>query len=502
MLGPLFIAAILCTVAGIFWPTFHDFAVTRGTDTSVLVYPTLFVIVWSQRRELSELPIRSLWLGLVGLIGAGFVWLVGELSFVRVLTDFAVIAMGPTAVLTILGYRWLLTTIFPLSLLLFAVPFSNPLVPHLVDWTAKFAFMWIQATGVPIYREGAYFLLPSGNWAIAEACAGIRYLNACLMLGLLYAWTMYQSLRKRIAFVAGAVVIGIVGNWIRAFLTIMIAHLSDNRFLRDGHGTFGWFLFAILLFGYCWLGWTLRDKETEDSPVSEPAHDVDRIEPGLLNRSSARQVSAVSAAVVATLVAWPLIKMAIARPQQPRAVQVADIAPHGAWSRADKPSVEWTPELQNPSRVRVQSFEKAGLRVDVFVGIFQNESWTSKLVTTVNQFADSDNRVWSQIDRGNAVTAFAGAPLEVKTGVVIGRGSRIVAWKWYWIDGASTASDARAKLQQILNRVRGRDDTSAWIAVYSKGDASADVATKALEEFMHDMGGSLERALRMTTTQG
>jgi len=134
--------------------------------------------------------------------------------------------------------------------------------------------------------------------------------------------------------------------------------------------------------------------------------------------------------------------------------------------------------------------------------MFQNQTWTSKLVTSVNQFVGSDNPAWSQIDRGRAVTEFAGGPLEVKTGVVLGRGARVVAWQWYWIDGASIGSDVRAKFQQMLIRFQGKDDTSAWIAIYARGDTSADMATKSLEEFMRDMGGSLERALKATTTRG
>src|SRR6185295_10047944 len=98
----------------------------------------------------------------------------------------------------------------------------------------------------------------------------IEYLSACAMLSVLYAWTMYRSTQKRLIFVAGAILLGISGNWLRAYLTILIAHISDNQLLRDDHGTFGWLMFAALLFAYCWIGWSFRDRETADNFANRP----------------------------------------------------------------------------------------------------------------------------------------------------------------------------------------------------------------------------------------
>ena len=59
--------------------------------------------------------------------------------------------------------------------LLFAVPFEAPLIPVLVDWTSKIAVGAIELTGVPVLREGAYFVLPTGAWSVADTCSGIAF---------------------------------------------------------------------------------------------------------------------------------------------------------------------------------------------------------------------------------------------------------------------------------------------------------------------------------------
>ena len=82
---------------------------------------------------------------------------------------------------------------------------------------------------------------------------------------------------------------------------------------------------------------------------------------------------------------------------------------------------------------------------------------------------------------------------------MLGHQVRVLAWQWYWIDGTFTGSDSQAKLQQLLARIQGRGDSSAWIAIYTKVNASPDAGAKVLDEFVRDMGDSMERALEIST---
>ncbi|MBL0125781.1 MAG: EpsI family protein [Betaproteobacteria bacterium] len=127
--------------------------------------------------------------------------------------------------------------------------------------------------------------------------------------------------------------------------------------------------------------------------------------------------------------------------------------------------------------------------------MFANQSWTSKLVTSVNQFVTSETGRWNLVSRGVTRTAYLETPLQVKTGVILGAGARIMAWQWYWVHGESTASDIQAKLCQLRARLYGNDDISAWIAIYTNMDPSSEVANSTLNEFMQGMGSSLEQAL-------
>lgn len=199
------------------------------------------------------------------------------------------------------------------------------------------------------------------------------------------------------------------------------------------------------------------------------------------------------------LAAFPIISHSIARIQPSGPIEIARITPVAGWTSFNNSSMDWTPTLINPARERVQSFEKNGHQVHVFLGIFANQTWTSKLVTSVNNFIPSDSDRWSIVSRGTIRAMYLEGPLQVKTGIIIGGASRIMARQWYWIHGAKTGSDIQAKLEQLRSRLHGQDDVSAWVTVYTSADPSEEIATQRLDEFMKDMGLSMERALFQTT---
>jgi exosortase len=87
-------------------------------------------------------------------------------------------------------------------LLLFAVPFGEAFRPRLMDWTADSTVGALRLTGIPVYREGRYFAIPTGHWSVVEACSGLRYLIASITVGALYAYLTYQRWWKRVACVA------------------------------------------------------------------------------------------------------------------------------------------------------------------------------------------------------------------------------------------------------------------------------------------------------------
>jgi len=209
-----------------------------------VVLPIALWLIWRQRGRVaadSPCPSRpALW----ALLPIGCAWLAGSLAAANALAQLALVALLVFCVPALLGWQVARKLAFPLGFLVFAVPLGEFLIPLLMDWTARFTVLGLRLSGVPVYQDGLEFVIPSGNWSVVEACSGIRYLIASLMAGTLFAYLNFHSLKRRLAFIAVSAVVPIVANWVRAYLIVMIGHLSGNR-LATGvdHLIYGWLFF-------------------------------------------------------------------------------------------------------------------------------------------------------------------------------------------------------------------------------------------------------------------
>ncbi|HZX31541.1 MAG TPA: exosortase A, partial [Rhodocyclaceae bacterium] len=213
-----------------------------------LVVPIVLWLVWRQRDELAGLSPcpdhRALW----AVLPIGLLWLAGSLVGSNAASQFALVALAATAVWALLGRQVARRLAFPLGFLFFAVPCGEFLLPVLMEWTARFTVLGLRLTGVPVYREGLDFVIPSGNWSVVEACSGIRYLIASVMVGTLFAYLNFRSIKRRLAFVAISAAVPLVANWVRAYLIVMIGHLSGNRLAHGvDHLIYGWVFFGVVV---------------------------------------------------------------------------------------------------------------------------------------------------------------------------------------------------------------------------------------------------------------
>lgn len=241
---------VIMGILGIYYQTTWSMVATWNRSETYahgfLILPFSIYMIWTRRRQLLLLDHQPNFLALIALCGLGFIWLIATLASVQIVTQYMLVAMIPIIVWAILGNRILIATAFPLVYLFFAVPFGDVLIPPLIDFTADFTVRALQLTGVPVFREGTFFSLPTGNWSVVEACSGLRYLIASVTLGTLYAYLTYFSFKRRIIFIILSIIVPIIANGIRAYLIVMTGHLSGMTLaVGVDHLIYGW-IFLVL----------------------------------------------------------------------------------------------------------------------------------------------------------------------------------------------------------------------------------------------------------------
>ena len=118
---------------------------------------------------------------------------------------------------------------FPLGFLALVAPLPEGALPVLslpLQRLAAGAGEWILwGLGVPVTRDGLYLALPSVTLHITEACNGLRFLLAMLVVGVAFAGMTQKTWRGRAVVVTAALVVAVVANWLRIAGTGMLAEL-------------------------------------------------------------------------------------------------------------------------------------------------------------------------------------------------------------------------------------------------------------------------------------
>jgi exosortase A len=459
-----------------------------------LVPPISAWLIWRQRAELAPLvPKPSLaLLPLVALMAAA--WLLGDLASVNALTQFAVTAMLVFLVPAILGVAVGRRILFPLAFLFFMVPFGEFLMPMLMEWTADFTVAAIQLSGIPVYREGLQFVIPTGNWSVVEACSGVRYLIASFMVGSLFAYLNYRSTTRRLAFCLVALAVPLVANWLRAYMIVMLGHLSGNRLaVGVDHLIYGWVFFGLVV-GVMFLIGSRFAEAPAESPASPPVPVENAVlssRLGWISGVAALLILATPAAVNTALQAHD------AGMTSQAALDLPDLP--GLDATPDKP--DFVPDLLNPTTTVLRSYVTPAGVVNVHVGYYRTQGYGRKLVTSENVLVKAYDPVWRQVSSGTAIIDAGDGPRTWRSGEVLrgAVGSAVAPERFdvrqiYWVDGHLTASGAKATLFGVRSRLMGHGGAGAMLTIYTRGQ-DKQATSAAVEGFIGTHLQALERQL-------
>lgn len=454
-----------------------------------LVPPIALWLAWRKRAELAATPTAPApWL-VLPMVAVCFSWLMGHLAAVGVVTQFALVTLIVLSVPALFGWAAARVLAFPLGFLYFAVPFGEFTQPVMMEWTADFTVAALRATGVPVYREGLNFVIPSGYWSVVEACSGVRYLIASFMVGTLFAYLNYRSLRRRLIFMGVAILVPIIANWLRAYMIVMIGHLSGNQLaVGVDHLIYGWVFFGIVIGLMFFIG--ARWSEPDAPPSAGAAAGV---------RAPHRTGWGVAAAVVLLIggtQAWawrldhgdPAATPALALP-----------APVAPWQASDA-AMPWTPVFVNPSAETQAAYIGQAQPVWLMLAYFRDQDDERKLVTSVHSLAGDPAQRWTvmaqrKVSPSGDLPAFRAADLQQRALLDVTGGRQVRVWRIYWTGSGWTASDVQAKVQQALGRLAGRPDDGAVLLLATPAGADADAT---LAEFARLHLGPIDTALQQT----
>jgi len=167
------------------------------------------------------------------------------------LADLALLAALAGGFAIVAGTAALKRYWFPFFFLIFMVPLPIALYTKIASplqlMASQAASTFMNATGVPVLREGNRMTLPGGvQMFVAEACSGMRQLTGFLALAAAVAYLCGRPAWYRIVVVASALPIALFANILRIVITGYIMHFVNPAYAVGAYHT----LEGILLMAF------------------------------------------------------------------------------------------------------------------------------------------------------------------------------------------------------------------------------------------------------------
>jgi exosortase A len=434
-----FPAAITILTISVFFVIYHEtvwsmvtvWAESETFAHGFVILPISAFLVWRKRHELYLVRPEPVRYGPAVLVLPGFFWLLGYVSDVQVVQQYCLVVTIILLVWVLLGWKVIKLLAFPLGYLLFAVPFGKFLVPYMIDINASFAVSALRLSGVPVFAEGSSFSTPGISWKVVEVCSGMRYLIAAVVVGTLYAYLNYQSLKRRLLFVLVTIVVILIASGLRVYSIVMIGHFIDIRYAKGfDHLFIGWVFFGVVILLLFWIGSFWH----EDTGESRAGH----AEVALTGQGPAvaRPLWVViGAGSLLVLAVWPVLGSWIqSRAESNVEVSLQVPAATAGWSLSAPLVDDWKPNYTGYDAEISQTYQKDGRRIGVYLLYYKAQRQGAELINARNQIVKRG--IWQKAARSEQHSIrVPGAIIDVMKTRLYSASRKMLVYNWNWFDG-------------------------------------------------------------------
>lgn len=447
----------------------------------LLILPILGWLVWLRGGELGKLTPQAWAPGLLWIAAGASAWLLGEAAGLAIARQTGLVLMLQGCVPALLGPQVTRGLIFPLFYSLFLLPIGEELVPPLQILTADMSMLLLRLTGIPAYLEGIFITTPGGLFAVAEACSGVKFLVAMAALAVLTAHLCFTSWKRRLIFLAVALIVPVIANGFRAFSTIWIAQHWGTEFAASAdHVIYGWVFFGLVIAIVGAIFWRWFDREPDDVPISG---DILRATTAL-SALSPWWVGAGTLLLAIAPTLW-LARVVVTSPSFPPLTATLAVPGWLPAARAD----DWQPHFVGADQrecVTLGTDSNPAMPVDVCLVRYAFQAEGRELVGFGQGAVDPDgNWRWSE----NLAPI---GPMRVEH--IASDEHRAVAIL-YQIGSTHTASATQLKLATLRARLLRGDEQAAALLISARAEHGGRAA---IERFLNAAGGGDALLARLT----
>jgi len=209
-------------------------------------------LIWQRSDRLRKLELQGSWWGLVLVVIALLLGLLGEFSTIRLFGQYGFLVAAFGLSICAIGMAGTRVIAMPLALLVFMIPLPQFVLRELSQQlqlvSSELGVWLIRQFGISVFLEGNVIDLGSYKLQVVDACSGLRYLFPLAVLGLLAAYFFQGAMWKRVLIVLSTVPLTIVINSLRIGLIGVTVEYYGSE-MAEGllHDLEGGFMFMVCI---------------------------------------------------------------------------------------------------------------------------------------------------------------------------------------------------------------------------------------------------------------
>ena len=415
-----------------------------------LIIPICLWLLWQKKEQLLSTQVAFARLPALLLVFPLTLWVIGRTANIAFFEHVAAITSLQLIIWSLIGTKAAKQNLFVIGYLWFLIPFGEELVPFLQQITTDMALVLLRLFDVPVFREGLYLTVPNGQFEIAEACSGIRFLIASLALGTLFSHVFFQKQWKFWSFVIFSFIFPIIANGLRVFGIIMIGNFIDMKYASGvDHLVYGWLFFSLVTLCTFFIAYWLRDE-----PATEDSLSVADTDSTMIKTTSAVQTQAIIIVLALAAYGWASIS---AKPVAPSAKVIPMLLPN-----------DYHPINTSGWEIQFPKADQSLLAIanngssEYFTAQYFSGKAEAEVISSRNKFYSEDNWTLSQ-KRTVSINQHEAQELSL----VNTRGQYRTVIFWYRINQHYSANPLKIKLYELYYRLSRRPVMAELVAFSS-----------------------------------
>lgn len=423
----------------------------------LFVLPGTAYLIYLNKDKLDFNQLKPNYYVLFLCLGSLLLYAIGLAGDVQLFMHVATFTFLPLVLWAYLGNKLALQILFPLSFILFCIPVGEELIPTLQEVTADLSMVMLNWTGIPIYRSGLYIEIPQGRFLVAEACSGISFFIASIVIGSLYSYLNLRSAKRRLGFMIIAIAFPVIANAIRVFGIILTGYVSDmEHAVGADHLVYGWIFFSLVIVCLLAIGELIREK----LPANESPQVSAKLDP-IETQKTDYKASIIIIIVMALFWTWfNSISSQLNELTQPSSI----VLHTPEQSDGETLRYNWQPEFRDPFQESQFQSVVNGQQLDTYI------VWYPK---GHGELVSSLNRLYSEKSWTLEQTHYfeTEGVQNIALDTIVNPDSKRLLVHWYVIDGKVFTSKRDAKLFEIYRILTGAYLGSGLVAMSIKTDS-------------------------------